>query len=121
MTIFASFHEQQMNNMRINEHMQETRAEKIDAMANDLYAEKLHALPNSQHGVTEYRSRPGYNMRSVLDDIDDADLVPAARALIANDEAELGRILAKLIKAQLRKDAQNKADEWDDENHPRSF
>ena len=121
MSVFASFHEQQMINMRINEHMQETRAAKIDAMANDLYNEKLQALPNGDGSGTEYRSRPGYNIWSALDDLDQIDLIPVARAIIDNDAAEVGSIIINLITAHLRKIAQQEADYYDDENHLRSY
>ena len=100
--------------MRIAEHEQETRT-RIDAMADDLYAEKLQALPNGRTGTgaTIYQLEPGYNIWSTLDDLKQIDLVPVARAIVANDAAEVGALIIKLVTDQLRKDAQREADDYD--------
>lgn len=117
MSTFASFHEDQMNTMRMNEITQETRAAEIDAMADDLYAEKLQSLPNGVKGSTEYRATPGYNIWSVLDDLDQIDLIPVARAIIANDATEVGTLIIKLVTAKLKEDARQEADDYDDEHN----
>jgi len=111
-----NFHEIRMQEDKTRAFQEESRAARIDEMADDLYAEKLQALPNGQAGTTEYRSTPGYNMWSTLDDLDQADLIPVARAIIANDATEVGTLLIKLVTAQLRKEAVQEADDWDEEH-----
>lgn len=114
--MYPNFHQAKMENLRLDDLFKETRAARIDEMANDLYAEKLAGLPNGQPG-SEYRQQAGYNIYSALSEIDNLDLVLVARAIIANDEAEVGRLIIKLVTAQLRKDAQNEADDYDDEHN----
>jgi hypothetical protein len=114
-----NFHEVRMQEDKTRAFQEESRAARIDEMANDLYTEKLSALPNGQTGSSVYRSRPGYNIESALGELDGTDLIPVARAIIANDAEQVGALIIKLVTEQLRKDAQNEADEWDDENHPR--
>jgi hypothetical protein len=114
-----NFHEVRMQEDKTRAFQEESRAVLIDEMANDLYTEKLAALPNGQTGGSVYRTRPGYNIESALGELDGTDLIPVARAIIANDAEQVGALIIKLVTEQLRKDAQNEADEWDDENHPR--
>ena len=113
--MYPNFHQAKMENLRLQDLFKETRAQKIDEMANDLYLEKLAALPNGRPG-TEFREQAGYNIWSALNDIDQLDLVPVARAIIAKDDAEVGRLIIKLVTAQLRKDAEQEADDYDTEH-----
>ena len=115
--MFTSFHETKMARINERDMYEKTRADRIDAMANDLYAEKLAALPNGQAGGSEYRSRPGYNIESALGELDGTDLIPVARAIIANDATEVGMLIIKLVTDQLRKDAQQEADDHDEETY----
>jgi hypothetical protein len=112
-----NFHEVRMQEDKTRAFQEESRAVLIDERANDLYTEKLAALPNGQAGGSEYRSRPGYNIESALGELDGTDLIPVARAIIANDATEVGLLIIKLVTDQLRKDAQQEADDHDEETY----
>jgi len=116
-----NFHEIRMQEDKTRAFQEESRAARIDAMADDIYAEKLASLPNGQAGTTGYRSTPGYNFWSTLDDIKQVDLIPVARAIIANDATEVGALMIKLVTAQLRKDAVQEADDWDESWNERKY
>jgi hypothetical protein len=113
----TSFHETKMVLLNERDMYEKTRADHIDEMANDLYVEKLAALPNGQIGGSVYRARPGYNIESALGKLDGTDLIPLARAIIANDATEVGLLIIKLVTDQLRKDAQQEADDHDEETY----
>jgi len=114
--MFTSFHETKMALLNERDLYAESRASRIDEMADDLYAEKLASLPNGRKNGTVYQSEAGYNIWSTIDDLDQADLIPVARAIVANDPAEVGRLMIKLVTAQLRKDAQQEADDYDEDH-----
>ena len=111
-----NFHEIKMQEDKTRAFQEESRAARIDEMANDLYNEKLRALPNGRYGGTQYQARAGYNIWSTIDDIDQADLIPVARAIISNDAALVGMWIIELVTAQLSKDAKREAEDFDEEN-----
>lgn len=110
-----NFHEVAMFQERKREAAEETRDAHIDEMADDLYRAKLQDLPNGRKDGTAYQSDLGYNTWTVLDDLKQPDLVEVGRAIRDNDPALVGMLIIKLVTAQLRKEAQDEADEYDDE------
>jgi len=113
--MFSTFHESQMFALKQKDMHAEGRALRIDNMADDLYKAKLQDLPNGRAGGSEFQRGAGYNTRDVLDNLAQSDLVAVGRAIRDNDATEVGTLIIKLVTASLRKQAQDEAEEYEDE------
>lgn len=109
-----SLHETKMALLRQDDHNADTRAQRIEEMADELYEAKLATLSGGTLGGSDYQSRQGYNILSVLNELDNIDLIPFANAITANDVTLTGTLIIKLVLAELRKDALKEADDYDE-------
>lgn len=86
-------------------------AELIDQRANDLYRAKLQALPNGLPGKPGYQGRDGYLCWDALDNIDSKHWAAIGRAIRDNNVEEVGALVIKGVTEQLRKEANDEAEE----------
>lgn len=84
-------------------------AEMIDKRANDLYRAKLASLPVTRYGGI-YKQWIFCNVGDALRELHDTDMNALACAIRDNDESTAGKEIIKLVTAQLRKEAQEEAE-----------